>query len=146
LVLKFKLLKSKKELDQVIDFNIDAFSDSFDFDWTVKGLQNEVKDGWELYAASIEKEIVAALLLRKDGTDLLTKNTSIKRGFQGSGYSHEIKNFFEARAKEFSLKRVVHLCQIDNFRMYSLNESHGYEKKSGRGGNKKIVEWVKSIK
>ncbi len=146
MTLKFKLLKSKKELDEVMGFNLDAFSDSFDFDWTVQGLQHEVKSGWEVYAASVDKEIVAAMLVMEDGDALLTKNTSVKREFQGSGYSHEIKNFFEIRAKESRLKKVVHYCRIDNFRMYSLNESHGYEKKGNLESNKNIVEWVKNIK
>jgi len=74
----------------------------------------------------------------------LTKNTAVKANYQGSGFSHEIKNFFDKKAKELKAKKILHYCSIDNFRMYSLNESHGYKKTKKSEGQ--LVEWVKDIK
>lgn len=66
--------------------------------------------------------------------------------YQGSGYSHEIKKFFENVAKERTLDKIVHYCGIDNFRDYSLNESHGYKKDDKvEGQSKNVVEWVKYL-
>ena len=44
-------------------------------------------------------------------------------------------------------KEIINFCGIDNFRMYSLNESHGYQK-TGRklGDNGQVVEWKKLVK
>ena len=76
----------------------------------------------------------------------MTKNTSLKMNYQGSGYSHKIKEFFEKVARERKLKKIVHYCGIDNFRMYSLNESHGYKKTPHKlGTNGRVVEWIKPI-
>ena len=67
--------------------------------------------------------------------------------YQGSGYSHKIKEFIEQLAKKYKVEEVVNFCGIDNFRMYSLNESHGY-KKTGRkvGPKEDVVEWIKVMK
>ena len=49
-------------------------------------------------------------------------------------------------AREKKLKKIVHYCRIDNFRMYSLNESHGYrktEKAIDEAGL--VVEWTKVL-
>ena len=74
------------------------------------------------------------------------KNTAVKINHQGSGYSHQIKDFFELRARELKLRVIFHFCRIDDFRMYSLNESHGYKKTSRRlGKNGEVVEWRKTI-
>ena len=56
------------------------------------------------------------------------------------------KEFIEESAQKNKIKQVVNFCGIDNFRMYSLNESHGY-KKTGRKLGKKgtVVEWVKGL-
>ena len=144
--LKFVKATKEKDFQDIFDYNIDAFSDSPDFKWTLEQIKHEVKDGWELYAAFLRNEIIAACFMRLDNEKLLTKNTATKMTAQGSGYSHQVKEFFEEKANELGAKEIVHYCRIDNFRMYSLNESHGYKKtprKLGEGGL--IVEWVKKI-
>ncbi len=144
--LTFVKAKSQKDIKHIFDHTIDAFSDSPDFSWTLEDIQHEVKDGWELYSVSSGKEVIAAIFFKKDGTDLYTKNTAIKMTFQGSGYSHKIKDFFEQKAKELGAKTIIHYCRVDNFRMYALNESHNYKKTEKRiGEDQQIVEWVKRI-
>lgn len=145
--LKFKKTKGALEIQEIYDYTIDAFSDTPDFSWTLDDLKCEVKDGWELFSVSTGTEVIAAVFMKKDGDALLTKNTAIKLTHQGSGFSHRIKEFFEKRARELKLKQIVHYCRIDNFRMYSLNESHGYKKTSRRlGDDGQLVEWVKPLK
>ena len=145
--LNFQKAKSNKDIKEVYEYNIDAFSESPDFNWNLKEIQNEVNDGWELYGAHLGNEIIAAVFLKKNKNSLLTKTTSIKMNYQGSGYSHKIKEFIEQSAKKYKVEEVVNFCGIDNFRMYSLNESHGY-KKTGRkvGPKEDVVEWVKIMK
>jgi predicted GNAT family acetyltransferase len=145
--LKFQRAKSENEIRSVVDYNIDAFSDSPDFKWTFDEVTNEVAEGWELYSVALNNEIIAAVFYKIDGTKLLTKNTAIKVDHQGSGHSHKIKEFFEKVAREKHLKEIVHYCRIDNFRMYSLNESHSYKKTPNKiGPDKLVVEWIKEVK
>lgn len=142
----FTKADKKKDIKNIFDYNIDAFSDSPDFKWTYEELQNEVKNGWELYAVNLGDEIIAALFFRIEGKVLHSKNTAIKMNFQGSGYSHQIKEFFEDKALEHKAKQIYHYCRIDNFRMYSLNESHGYEKTLEKDSEQSlVVEWIKKI-
>ena len=145
--LSFQKAKSTKDIKDVYEYNIDAFSESPDFNWNLTEIQNEVKDGWDLYAAYLGEEVIAAVFLKKEKTSLLSKTTSIKMNYQGSGYSHKIKEFIEDSAKKEKAKEVVNFCGIDNFRMYSLNESHGYKKTGRKLGNKgQVVEWVKPLR
>jgi RimJ/RimL family protein N-acetyltransferase len=145
--LNFVKVTSTDDIREVYDHNIDAFSDSPDFKWNLEEIRGELKDGWELYALRSSDEIVAALFVKETQEGLLTKNTAIKMQYQGSGYSHKIKDFFEKMARERKLKRIYHYCRIDNFRMYSLNESHGFEKSGRRLGDLgQVVEWVKELK
>lgn len=141
----FKKASTKAEIKKVFNYTIDAFSDSPDFKWTIGEIQNEVDNGWELYSASSGDEIIAAVFLKIDGEALLTKNTSVQILHQGSGNSHKIKEFFEEKAIDMKLKRIYHYCRIDNFRMYSLNESHGYSKTDNKVSDGLTVEWVKKI-
>ncbi len=137
----------KKDFKKIHDYTIDAFSDTPDFNWTLDEIQNEVNAGWELYSvANEEEEVVAALFVQEIGDTLLTKNTGLKINHQGSGYNHEIKEYYEALGRERKLKKIAHYCRIDNFRMYSLNESHGYEKTANVLENGQIVEWIKILK
>lgn len=109
-------------------------------------IKQEVKDGWELYAVYFEQEIIAALFCKVDKNALLTKNTAIKMQHQGSGFSHKIKHFFEEKAMDLKLDKIIHYCRIDNFRMYSLNESHKYKKiQEGIGDDKQLVIWEKTL-
>ena len=85
-------------------------------------------------------------LVKEEGPSLLTKNTGLRIDHQGSGYNHEIKEFFETTAKERGLNKVFHYCRIDNFRMYSLNESHNYRRTGNIYSDGTIVEWVKAIR
>ena len=145
--LKFQLAKSKDDVRSVYEYNIDAFSESPDFGWNLDEIQKEIKSGWDLYSANLNDEVIAAVFLKKDKTILYSKTTSIKINFQGSGYSHKIKEVIEDSAKKMKAKEIINFCGIDNFRMYSLNESHGYTK-TGRklGDNGQVVEWKKVVK
>ena len=144
-----QFVKASKEADirEVCDYNIDAFSDSPDFKWNLEEILKEIKDGWELFSVNQDGEIIAAVFIKEDGGSLLSKNTSVKMEFQGSGHSHEIKEYIEKEAKGRKLKKIVHYCRIDNFRMYSLNESHDYKKtKKKLGEDGQLVEWIKVLK
>ena len=74
------------------------------------------------------------------------KCITIKMAFQGNGFSHQIKNFYEEEAKKQHLARLINYCPMDNFRMVALNESHGY-KRTGKafGVANNIIEWVKVL-
>lgn len=144
--LVFRKASSDQDIQDIFDHTIDAFSDSPDFEWSMKGIKDEIKDGWELYAALLNDEIIAAALLKIEGDILHSKNTSTKMNYQGSGFSHKVKDFFETFAREKKLKKIVHYCRIDNFRMYSLNESHGFSKTDRKlGEDGQVVEWVKDL-
>lgn len=146
LPLIFKEAKKEDEIINISKFDIQAFTDAQDFSWTLDNLKKEVKTGWKLYAVMTEEEIVAAVLLKADGDTLFSKNTPIKMAFQGNGFSHMIKNFYEDEAKRFHVRKVINYCPVDNFRMIALNESHGY-KRTGKsfGINQNIIEWVKVL-
>lgn len=144
--LQFFKASKAKEIQEIYDYTIDAFSDSPDFNWTLDEIKNEVSDGWVLVGVrNDESEIVAALFYRLFKKELQTKNTGLKINHQGSGYSHAIKEYFEQVAIENKAKQIVHYCRIDNFRMYSLNESHGYKKTQNTHSGGQVVEWVKNL-
>ncbi|MGI4992688.1 hypothetical protein ACRXCV_08670 [Halobacteriovorax sp. GFR7] len=144
--LSFESVTSQKKVKDVYDYNVEAFSDSPDFKWTLDDIKKELSDGWQLYSVKLSDEIIAAAFVKKEGDKLLCKNTSIKMQHSGSGFSHRIMDFFEQAAKEFDVKEIVHFCSIDNFRQYSLNESHGYEKTARRlGNNGHTTEWIKQV-
>ena len=136
-----------KDYKKIYEHSLGAFSETPDFEWTFEDIKNEVSDGWELFSVNSGKNIVAAIFYKIDKKRLLTKNTALKMNFQGSGYSHRIKEYFEEVAKDKKAEAIVHYCGIDNFRAYSLNESHGYEKTSRKLGDKgQVVEWVKPLR
>jgi len=143
--LTFKRATKEKDIRAIFDYNIDAFSDTPDFNWTFEEIKKEVKEGWELYGVYAEGEVIAALFLHDKDGGLMSKNTAIKMMHQGSGYSHQIKEFIETEARDRKLERVLHYCRIDNFRMYSLNESHGYKKTAKKIDDGQVVEWVKEL-
>ncbi len=144
--LKFKEAKKEEEIVNISKFDMQAFTDTQDFSWSLDNLKKEVKTGWKLMSVMVEDEIVAAVLIKKEGDTLLTKNTPIKMAFQGNGFSHEIKNFYENEAKKSQLQKVVNYCPVDNFRMIALNESHGYKRTGNAFGvSNNIIEWVKVI-
>jgi hypothetical protein len=146
LPLHFKEAKKEEEIVNLSKFDIQAFTDTQDFSWSVDNLKKEVKTGWKLYAVMTEEEIVAAVLLKKDGDTLFSKNTPIKMAFQGNGFSHMIKNFYEDEAKKAQANKVINYCPVDNFRMIALNESHGYKRTGNSFGlNQNIIEWVKVL-
>jgi predicted GNAT family acetyltransferase len=142
----FKEAKKEEEVVNLSKFDIQAFTDTQDFSWSLDNIKKEVKTGWKLYSVTTDDEIVAAVLMRKDGDTLFTKNTPIKMAFQGNGFSHRIKNFYEEEAKKQQIRKVVNYCPVDNFRMIALNESHGYER-TGKalGLSNNIIEWVKVL-
>ncbi len=143
--LRFKKASSNKDYQDIFNHTIDAFSDSPDFNWTIEEIKREVNDGWVVYSASVEDEIIAAVFIKKVGKDLLSKNTAIKMDHQGSGFSHDIKRFIEKEGKVLGAKKIYHYCRIDNFRMYSLNESHGYKQTKREIDTDQTVEWIKEI-
>lgn len=144
--LTFKKVDTEEQIQEVYDYNIDAFSDTPDFKWTLEDIRQEMAEGWELMAVYLADEIIAAVFYKVEKDALLTKNTAVKMNYQGSGYSHKIKDYIELLAKKKKVKKIIHYCRIDNFRMYSLNESHGFEK-TGRtyGDDVQVVEWSKKI-
>ena len=144
--LNFQKAQTTKDIKNGYEYNIDAFSESPDFNWNLKEIEKEVSEGWDLYAAYLGEEVIAAIFLKKEAGQLLSKTTSIKMNYQGSGYSHKIKEFIEESAHKNKIQQVVNFCGIDNFRMYSLNESHGYKKTGRKLGSKgTVVEWVKVL-
>ncbi|MES2525726.1 MAG: hypothetical protein V4598_01510 [Bdellovibrionota bacterium] len=144
--LVFREAKKEEEVVNLSKFDIQAFTDTQDFSWSLDNIKKEVKTGWKLYSVTTDEEIVAAVLVKKDGDTLFTKNTPIKMAFQGNGFSHQIKNFYESEAKRLQINRLVNYCPVDNFRMIALNESHGY-KRTGKamGISNNIIEWVKVL-
>jgi predicted GNAT family acetyltransferase len=144
--LVFKEAKKDEEVVNLSKYDIQAFTDTQDFSWSLDNIKKEVKTGWKLYSVMAEAEIVAAILMRKDGDTLFTKNTPIKMAFQGNGFSHQIKNFYEQEAKKQQIHRVINYCPVDNFRMIALNESHGYKRTGNAFGvSNNIIEWVKVL-
>lgn len=144
--LVFKKAKTEKEIEDIFKYNFDAFTEGPDFKWTLEDIHHELQDGWELAAVMLEEEIIAAVFYRKQKNTLFTKNTTVKMNYQGHGHSHRIKEFFERKGEELKVRSIVHYCSIDDFRTYSLNESHGYEKTDRKlGKNGHVVEWKKEL-
>lgn len=145
--LTFSQAKKPDDVEKIARYNIDAFAEGVDFDWNVSEIKQEMKTGWLLFSAELNGDVVAAVFLKKEDKKLLSKHTAIKLGHQGSGHSHAIKEFVEQKAREFGSKEILHYCGIDNFRQYSLNESHGYVKTGNALGQLgEIVEWKKKLK
>ncbi len=144
--LEFREAKKEEEVVNLSKFDMQAFTDTQDFSWNLDNIKKEVKTGWKLFSVMAEEEIVAAVLMKKDGDTLFTKNTPIKMAFQGNGFSHRIKDFYENEARKSQIRRVINYCPMDNFRMIALNESHGY-KRTGKafGVANNIIEWVKVL-
>jgi hypothetical protein len=144
--LVFREAKKEEEVVNLSRFDIQAFTDTQDFSWSLDHIKKEVKTGWKLFSVFSEEEIVAAVLMRKEGDTLFTKNTPIKMAFQGNGFSHQIKNFYEEEASKSQITKVVNYCPVDNFRMIALNESHGYKRTGNSFGlNHNIIEWIKVL-
>ena len=144
--LSIKQSKSPNELKDIYNFNVQAFADSHDFAWTEENITSELKNGWNLYSANVGDEVICAIFIKIEKDQLLTKNTPIKLNYQGNGYSHQIKDFYENYAKENNLKSVLNYCPVDNFRMISLNEGHDYHKTGNTlGDNENMVEWSKKL-
>ena len=142
----FKESRSKEEISEIYNFNVHAFADTQDFDWSEQNIKQEIKDGWKLFSVEYDNDIVAAVFLKEDDKTLLTKNTPIKMDYQGNGFSHKIKDFYELYANENDIKTIINYCPFDNFRMISLNERHDYVKTGNvLGKNNHIVEWKKDI-
>lgn len=145
--LKFKEIKSNEDIEKVYNYDVEVFTETPDFNWSLQGIKDEVQDGWSLYAAMLGEEIVAVAFLKEEADHkLLTKNTPIKMIYQGNGYSHRIKDFFEVEAANRKSQKVCHYCSSHNFRMMALNESHGYARtKKTFEGLKFMTEWEKTL-
>lgn len=155
--LKFKIAKNTKDLEKIVNYDVEAFSDTAGVEWSMEGLKKEMKEGWEVYSVWAEeglvdekasKEIMAVLFVKVEDKVLHTKNTPIKMSYQGQGFSHLIKEFFEDMAKKGKFKEIVSYCLLDNFRAISLNETHGYTRKKEfqSEDGKTYLEWSKKLK
>lgn len=144
--LVFQETKTKKDILDTYNYNVEVFAESPDFGWSLDKIKSEIKDGWKLLSVKRGDEIVAAAFVRVDRGVLFTKNTPIKIDYQGNGFSHQIKEYFDELAKEKKVNKIVNFCPADSFRMISLNERHGY-KKTGKthGDNNFLVEWEKKV-
>lgn len=142
--LKFVPGKKNDEINKIFNFDTNAFTSAQDFDWTEANIKKELKDGWELYSVNFDGDIVAAVFMKTDKDTLYTKNTPIKLNYQGNGFSHQIKEYYEDVAKTRGLKRIVNYCKSDNFRMISLNEGHNYNKTDSQLDDN-VIEWEKYI-
>ena len=87
---------------------------------------------------------MAAVFMKEDDKELLTKNTPIKMDYQGNGFSHMIKDFYEEYAANNKIETIINYCPTDSFRMIALNERHDYVK-TGNVLADDIVEWKKSL-
>lgn len=142
--LRFIKCNSEEDLKKLYNYDVDVFAEAGDFDWSLDNLKKEKKQGWEIYSVEQNDEIIAAVFLRFDNDSLETKNTSIKMTFQGQGFSHRIKDFYEHLARTHKVSTIIHYCAIDNFRAIALNESHGYKKiKTLKNGE--VIEWEKDL-
>lgn len=143
----FQECATDKDIKDIYNFNIHAFADTQDFEWSEENIKKEMGEGWKLLSVSYNKDIVAAVFLKVEGDNLFTKNTPIKIDYQGNGFSHMIKDFYEQFAQENNIHTILNYCPNDNFRMISLNEGHDYTK-TGKilGDNSNIIEWKKSLK
>ena len=144
--LVFQECESDQEIKDIYNFNVHAFADTQDFEWNEENIKNEIGQGWKVLSVSYEKNIVAAVLLKIEDKTLYTKNTPIKIDYQGNGFSHLIKDFFEQFAEGKNIETIINYCPDDNFRMISLNEGHNYIK-TGKvlGEHSNIIEWQKSL-
>jgi hypothetical protein len=102
--LSFLETKTEKQLNEIYNFNMQVFADSHDFAWTKDNIKNEIDNGWNLYSVRIDDDIVCCLFVKNDNKTLLTKNTPIKLNYQGQGFSHLIKEFYEEYANEQKLE------------------------------------------
>jgi len=144
--LNFILTKSQDEIEDVYNYDVEVFTDSPDFEWSLSSLKEEMQSGWQIFSARLNEEIVAVAFLKEKDSSLLTKNTPIKMVYQGNGFSHQIKEFFEGEAKTRKIKELKHYCSSHNFRMISLNENHGYFRTPRAfDGNKYLTEWRKIL-
>lgn len=144
--LVFQESSSEEEIKDIYNFNIHAFADIQDFEWSVDSIKKEISEGWTLLSVSYGKDIVAAVFVKIDNSILYTKNTPIKIEYQGNGFSHMIKEFYEEYANSNGITKIINYCPDDNFRMISLNEGHDYEKTGNRlGEHSNIIEWEKSL-
>jgi hypothetical protein len=137
-----------EDLMKVYNFNVEVFTDTTDFNWTLDNIKKELKDGWKLYSVKADdNQIIAAVFLKNTTDALLTKSTPVKIEYQGNGYSHKIKEFIEDMAKKNKARKIINYCRRDNFRMISLNETHGYAK-TGKviETDQNLIEWEKSLK
>jgi hypothetical protein len=144
--LVFKQTNKINDIVNIVNHNAEVFTATTGFSWSLDNIKKELKEGWKLYSVSLDEDIVAALFIKIDNGILYTKNTPIKLQYQGNGFSHLIKEFYEEEALNLGLKSVFNYCPSDNFRMISLNERHDY-KRTGKvlGKNKDILEWEKKI-
>lgn len=137
---------SDEQIQDIYNFNIHAFADTQDFEWSIESIKKEIREGWTLLSVRYEKDIVAAVFVKIDNKVLFTKNTPIKIEYQGNGFSHLIKEFYEEYAGDNGANKIVNYCPDDNFRMISLNEGHDYNKTGNiLGSNSNILEWEKVL-
>ncbi len=142
--LSFEACQGDDQLQEIYNYEVDVFAEAGNFDWSLENLKSQLDDGWKIYSVRAGDEIIAALFLKHQDGTLYTKNTSMKLAYQGLGFSHRIKEFYEEQAKKYKAKTILNDCAVDNFRTIALNESHGYQKVQTLG-NGEITRWQKKI-
>lgn len=140
---EFHSLEKSSDFKKVLSFNADAFADTPGVEWSESSLKKMIKEGWFIFSLDHDDDVIAVLFMKRDDDTLITKNTPIKMAYQGNGLSHLIKDFYEQYAQNEGLHHLVNECAVDNFRMISLNEKHGYERLSE---SSRMISWKKTIK
>ena len=141
--LQFKLAKNKKDFQKVYEYNLSVFLDEDEFPWSLKWLEEQHKNGYDIYLVEYGGEVMAALFVKVLQRGLFSMQTPLKLNFQGMGLSHQIKEYAEVLARQANLRDIYNYCAIENFRMMALNESHGYERTGRELPEKNLIEWHK---
>ena len=71
--LVFKKATKVAEYKAIYDHNLDAFTDSPDFNWDIEEIKKEVKEGWNIFSAHVGEDIIAALFLKLEGKNIPKK-------------------------------------------------------------------------
>ena len=141
----FQKVGNKSDIDEVYGHNVEVFLNSFDFEWNAPNIASQMDAGWRFYSLKVGDEIVAALFIKKLNDQLLSKHSQIKMEYRGNGLSHRLKEFVEDLAKQEGLDQVVNICSIKDFRLISLNETHGYKLSDVASSNAEFQTWIKTL-
>lgn len=146
----FHLARKNEDLQKILDHNIGAFTNELpSMEWSLKGLQKQRSQDWEVYSIIEEKQIICVFLLKIMKGKIITFNTPIRMGYQGKGHSHTIKNHFEKYATSKNSEKIVHYCHESDHRAISLNETHHYiqveKDDKDKSDYPEFLKWEKKI-